>query len=369
LAWDVWLRGVIPKSNELAIRSLLHHSDFVEDQNFPLVHKIILGLSLRSLDDELGDNPQAPFERDAQGRTALSWAACRGDALSCAKLLARGADANALDKHLKSPLYLAVNSEHITQNDCVRVLLEGGAETDPILHNSGVVRSTPLLCAANEADDILVLKTLIDFGADIEARNRTGATPLLIVARRKPVTFAALLLAYGANVHARDKSGKSVLATCIAHNNHDVLRLLLDRWFRYTACPRLRNLGILHVAAEHADLETMKTLIIAGHWGLHADTRNAQGLTAEEMMRKRADKTPELERAYARLIRAVQNAPTYADKSRMMEAGLLQPQQAGWLKSEHLPDQEEFEENGEEGDEEGDEEDQFEEAAEFFSYV
>jgi hypothetical protein len=65
LAWDVWLRGVIPKSNELAIRSLLHHSDFVEDQNFPLVHKIILGLSLRSLDDELGDNPQAPFERDA----------------------------------------------------------------------------------------------------------------------------------------------------------------------------------------------------------------------------------------------------------------------------------------------------------------
>lgn len=189
LAWDVYLRGVIPKDSELAIRSLLHHSDYVDDQNFPMVHKIILGLSLQSLDDELADNSDAPFEVDAQGRTALSWAACRGDALSCAKLIAHGADANALDKHLKSPLYLAVKSEHPTQNDCVRVLLEGAAETDPVLHNSGVVRSTPLLCSANEADDILVLKTLLDFGANIEATNRKGETPLLVVARSKPVTY------------------------------------------------------------------------------------------------------------------------------------------------------------------------------------
>ncbi len=44
---------MITKDNELAIRSLLHHSDYVEEQNFPLVHKIILGISLKSLDDEL----------------------------------------------------------------------------------------------------------------------------------------------------------------------------------------------------------------------------------------------------------------------------------------------------------------------------
>jgi hypothetical protein len=73
-------------------------------------------------------------------------------------LIAKGADVNALDKHLKSPLYLTVNSEHRTQNDCVRVLLEGGAETNPVLHNSGVVRSTLQLCSANEADRSLKMR-------------------------------------------------------------------------------------------------------------------------------------------------------------------------------------------------------------------
>ncbi len=322
---------MIPKDNELAIRSLLHHSDYVEEQNFPLVHKIILGISLKSLDDELSENSQAPFEADAQGRTALSWAACRGDALSCAKLIAKGADANALDKHLKSPLYLAVNSEHPTQNDCVRVLLEGGAETDPVLHNSGVVRSTPLLCSANEADDILVLKTLLDFGADVEATNRLGATPLLIVARSKPATYTALLLAYGANVRARDKAGKSVLATSIMHNNHEVLRYLLDRWFRYTACPRLRNLDILHVAAEYADLETLQILIMAGHWGLRSDSRDKRGFTAEELMRGRGDANPELQKAFASLLRAVHGTPTKIEKERMMEAGLEGRRDSMWF--------------------------------------
>ena len=38
---------------------------------------------------------------------------------------------------------------HATQNDCVRVLLEGEAETDHVLHNSAVVRSTPLHCSAD----------------------------------------------------------------------------------------------------------------------------------------------------------------------------------------------------------------------------
>lgn len=332
LAWDVYLRGVIPKDNELAIRSLLHHSDFVDEQNFPQIHKIILKLSLKSLDDELSENPQAPFEIDAQGRTALSWAACRGDTISCMKLISKGADPNALDKHLKSPLYLAVNSEHPTQNDCVRVLLEGGAETDPVLHNSGVVRSTPLLCSANEADDILVLKTLLDFGANIEATNRKGETPLLIVARSKPVTYTALLLAYGANVRARDKAGRSVLATAIMYNNHDVLRMLLDRWFRYTACPKLRNLDILHVAAEYADVETLRILIVAGHWGLRADERDTRGFLARELMGSRKDENrEELEALFRTLLMVVNGASTRIEKERMMEAGLLDGGKKTWF--------------------------------------
>lgn len=324
LAWDLWLRGVVPSTEELFIRPLLHHSDFVEEQNFPLVHRIVLGLSFKDLDHELLANPDAVFAVDTQGRTALSWAACRGDALSCAKLIKSGADANTLDKHGKSPLYLAVNSEHKTQNAVVRVLLAGGAETDQKLFNAGVIRSTPLLCSANEATDILVLKSLLDFGAKLEAKNRAGATPLIIVARSKPVTFTALLLAYGANLHAKDNDGNTVLTTAIKYNNHDVLRLLLDRWFRYTACPRARNMDILHAAAESADLETMGILVIAGAWGLRGDGADKRGQTAREIFEKRKNKTPELELIFRKLLRAIRATKTDVDEVRLLEAGLLQ---------------------------------------------
>jgi ankyrin repeat protein len=84
-------------------------------------------------------------------------------------------------------------------------------------------------CAANEAEDILVLKPLPDFGANIEAMNRVRATPLLIVAKSKPVMYTTFLLAHVANDRARDKAGRSVLTTAIMHNDHDLLRILPNK--------------------------------------------------------------------------------------------------------------------------------------------
>ena len=106
------------------------------------------------------------------------------------------------------------------------------------------------------------------------------------------------------------------------HNNHEVLRYLLDRWFKYTACPRLQNIDILHVAAEYADLETLANLDYGGTLGLRSDSRDKRGFTAEELMRGRGDVNPELQKAFAILLRAVHGTPTKIEKERMMEARL-----------------------------------------------
>lgn len=56
-----------------------------------------------------------------------------------------------------------------------------------------------------------ILETLIRSGANIEARNRRGETPLLMAARVGRKTALNVLLEQGANVRARDKWGRGVL--------------------------------------------------------------------------------------------------------------------------------------------------------------
>ena len=53
-------------------------SDFIENQNFALIHKIVLKLSLQDLEEEILRNPDDVDVPDAMGRTALEWAAARG---------------------------------------------------------------------------------------------------------------------------------------------------------------------------------------------------------------------------------------------------------------------------------------------------
>ncbi len=59
--------------------------DWVEEQNFSLV--IIFGLSTKPLATELDENPNAIYVTDAQGRTALDWAAARSQFEDVAILL------------------------------------------------------------------------------------------------------------------------------------------------------------------------------------------------------------------------------------------------------------------------------------------
>src|SRR6266516_1943028 len=160
---------------------------------------------------------------DAMGRAALEWAAARGDERAVVTLLSYGADPNSMDHKLNTPLTLAANQN---QTVCVRLLLEAGADPDPILPK-GVKFGSPLNCAARNAADPLLLKTLLDFNADVEASGVDGVTPLLHVARGNSASHVMVLLEYGADINATSKSGHTPLTAAITYNNHAVLQLLL----------------------------------------------------------------------------------------------------------------------------------------------
>jgi len=65
-----------------------------------------------------------------------------------------------------------------------------------------------------------------------------------------------LLLEYGTDINVTSEAGRTPLTTAITYNNHSVLRLLLDRWFEYSECPRLKGLQLLEFVAQYADVYT-----------------------------------------------------------------------------------------------------------------
>jgi N-acyl-D-amino-acid deacylase len=139
----------------------------------------------------------------------------------------------------------------------VRKLLDGGADVNA----RDAEGNTPVILASFYAGPECV-KLLIDQGADVNAANKAGATPLIRAATSHEKT--RLLVAAGADVRVRTALGNTplILAARRAGNSRTV-RLLLERGASATG---RNDAGISPVlpAAASGDLETVRLLLDAG---------------------------------------------------------------------------------------------------------
>ena len=303
-AGDIILRGGLSSRTMDILRAIAETSDFIERQNFHAIHKVVLEILLADLEDTILNAGETIDVTDASGRTALEWAAARGDERAITMLLSYGADPNAMDLKLNTPLTLAANQNHAVS---VRLLLEAGAEPDPELP-AGIKFGTPLNCAARNASDPLVLKNLIDFNANIEATGIDGVTPLLHVARNQDARHAILLLDAGANINATARDGRTPLTTAIMYNNHTVLQLLLERWYEYSECPRLKGPNLLEQIVRYADLRTIRILARSNHLRVSIDDAYVLDCFKEDL-RQRPGVSDELVQAFDGLLEIIKQAP------------------------------------------------------------
>lgn len=315
------LEGNLSETAVDALRAITKGSDyldeFIDEANFTQTHRIILGLSGSNLEQQLLNNPSEVNAQDAMGRTALAWAAARGDSHSIIALLRSGADPNIIDSQISGPLSNAAAQGHTA---CAKLLLDAGADPDPPLPR-GIRKGGPLNVAARRSDDPILVKVLLDFGAEIDQAGVDGKTALFHAAQKNDAALAILLLEYGAEINLAAATEDTPLTTAIMYNSHDVLRLFLERWHDYSVCPRLKGPHLLAIAATYADPETIDILANADHFRLKYDENYTLG-DFGRMIRERPDAADKLSLAFDELLSILDHAAPLAQSAEsLMEEG------------------------------------------------
>lgn len=164
------------------------------------------------------------------GVTPLSLACENASASVIARLLEAGADANAALSSGETALMTAARTGSA---EAVAALLAHGAEVGAREKTRG---QTPLMWAAAQAHPAIT-KALITRGADVRARSTTGFTPLLFAARAGDAESARLLVDAGAAIDDPAADGSTPLLVATASNQEAVARWLLD----HGANPNLAN--------------------------------------------------------------------------------------------------------------------------------
>jgi uncharacterized protein len=131
--------------------------------------------------------------RQADGATALHWAAYYGDAGLALLLLEAGADASAANREGSTPMWLAASQGDASM---ISALLDAGADANEKLP----LGRKPLMLAARSGH-VDAVRVLLDHGADPNAKeDARGTTALMQAADQGHADVIALLIERGADV-------------------------------------------------------------------------------------------------------------------------------------------------------------------------
>jgi ankyrin repeat protein len=113
---------------------------------------------------------------------------------------------------------------HFGRGDAADALLAARADVRAVSDNAQ--RNTALHAALAGQGDLRIVTALLRRGADVEARDAGGHTPLHIAAFGGNLALINVLLAHGGSAEARADDGRTALDIAEARGHHDVARRL-----------------------------------------------------------------------------------------------------------------------------------------------
>ena len=291
----VWGRILaLDKGDWEKFRCLFPDNNDYEIWQFSRLHKVTLGIIAQDLEHALLEPNIDVDHTDSEGRTALMWAVKRNDIRAVALLI----DAKA--SVIKAGQQGNTSLMYVQDLPCLKLLLEAGADAkavnryrENVLHHMGHQK---VHSNASEAT-----RLLISAGADIEARDQAGSTPL---ARCTMVSWIDAFLDHGANINAVDNDGDTCLNNALFYQADHSVALLLRRG---AACNILNNNGdsLLYVAAKHGSTCILDILNGADIRDIDTETPNKQAKTAYQEAEERGSKPEDFLEKFAELLAGI----------------------------------------------------------------
>jgi ankyrin repeat protein len=248
-----------------------------------MVHLLAESGQAEELRKLLSSNPQWVHGRDKNGQTPLHKAS---NADVAVVLVDCGAEVDAPGWMGETPLFEAVRGKQ----DVAALLIARGADVNARRPGRA---DTPLHFATTGA----AAQLLLDNGAELEARDPSGATPLHWAARFGHVEVIGVLIAAGADVNCRRASEETPLHETTRWGTAAAADALLAAGAQVNAKDREERIP-LHMAAWRGRNDVVKLLIEAG---ADINARSYWGFTPSEMARdNQLEETEKLILSYER---------------------------------------------------------------------
>jgi ankyrin repeat protein len=162
------------------------------------------------------------YASSALAQTEVADAAMRHDTAEVRRLIQSGADVNATQADGATALHWAA---YHGDASLASLLLDAGADVAAANRNG----STPMWLAASRGD-AAVIKALLDKGADADEELPLGRRPLMLAARSGNEEAVRALLAKGADPNAKESArGTTALMQAADQGHADVVKLLIEQ--------------------------------------------------------------------------------------------------------------------------------------------
>ena len=302
IAWRRIFGGLGAASNTDTFQRMFDDDEFLDTRDFQPLHKIVLGISIVSLEQHLQLSTSNIDAVDVDGRTALSWAATRGDFEAVKTLLSYCADPNVPSYYGQTSLHWAAQNKWQSPYQILKVLIEHGTEVNAIDYWN----RTALIYASGNTD-LATVQLLVERNTVLNVRDRRLCTALGYAARMGNFKHAQYLLSSGAEPNIPDEFNVLPLFESVKNNFHDILALLAPVSNPLQVQPY--GSSLLHWIATYADRKTMEILQKTSFETLfesyNIDLTNAEDLTPQDIADQRAEGGEYERQQFRDLIQAI----------------------------------------------------------------
>ncbi len=240
--------------------------------------------------------------KDDRGDTPLIVAASNHNIAAVKLLIERGADISARNKYEETALTDAARS---FDPEMLQTLLDGNVdiqdknaallqavESGPVVvqivdaPSTAIGQHEPAATVAPELPWVKNVRLLLDSGADIEARDEAGDTPLMRAASYGQTETFKFLLERGAKVNVRDKGGMTPLiaaacscAIATMNSTYDIMKILLEKGANVNARTRDGETALMMAAGSPDAAASVKLLLGKGADPMAKDNQGKTAMT------------------------------------------------------------------------------------------